>query len=307
MPKNRCIHLGLETDQVTVMAYPTLLNHCHHARKPEPVDLTHQATYCMTAAHRNCPVFLRSFAAPLPPEISALPKSPVRKNFALWGVMTTLVVAISLFLFFGGWDWAGAHIWFAEPASTNTPSFILQPSDTLLAPQVSSTPTRTPLPATVTIEEPAAVITTTVTGTQTPNPVSTSTPRPPATQQPTACSHPSGWIIYIVKAGDTLATIGAAYNVSVAQLQAANCMGSSTTIFTGQRLWVPNVATVTTRPSSLTPTKTPTTTFTPPASNTPTNTLLPTNTSSPTQPPPPPTNTPPPTIAPSPTVETIEL
>jgi LysM repeat protein len=293
MPKNRCIHLGLETDQVTVMGYPTILNHCHHARKPEPVDLSHQATYCMTAAHRNCPVFMRSFAAPLPPEISALPKSPVRRNLAIWGLMTTLVAAISLFLFFGGWEWARANIWFAEPAFTNTPSFILNPSTTPLSPQASPTSTRTPLPATPTLEEPTAVITSTITETQTPNPIATATPRPPATQPPTACSHPSGWIVYIVRSGDTLASIGAAYNVSVAQLQAANCMGSSTKIFTGQSLWVPNVPTVTTQPFNPTPTNTPTTTNTPVPSNTPiptdtplpTNTLVPTITPSPANPP----------------------
>jgi spore germination protein len=48
---------------------------------------------------------------------------------------------------------------------------------------------------------------------------------------------------YIVRPGDTLFRIALSYNISSPQLQRANCMGSSTTIYTGQRLWVPNVPT----------------------------------------------------------------
>ena len=69
---------------------------------------------------------------------------------------------------------------------------------------------------------------------------------PPPTDIP--CGPPSGWVYYIVKKGDTLYSIGRAYGVSVSQLQAANCIGSSTTIRVGQKLYVPNVAPI--QPSS---------------------------------------------------------
>lgn len=65
---------------------------------------------------------------------------------------------------------------------------------------------------------------------------------PPPTNIP--CGPPPGWIYYIVKPGDTLYSIGRAHGVSVSQLQTANCMGSSTNIRVGQRLYVPNVPTV---------------------------------------------------------------
>ncbi|HEX6035482.1 MAG TPA: LysM peptidoglycan-binding domain-containing protein [Anaerolineales bacterium] len=56
------------------------------------------------------------------------------------------------------------------------------------------------------------------------------------------CGPPFGWVRnYIVQRGDTLFRIALAYNITYPQLQRANCMGSSTTIYTGQRLWVPNI------------------------------------------------------------------
>lgn len=58
------------------------------------------------------------------------------------------------------------------------------------------------------------------------------------------CGPFAGWArTYIVQPGDNLFRIGLSYGVTVSQLQRANCMGSSTTIFVGQRLWVPNVPT----------------------------------------------------------------
>jgi LysM repeat protein len=76
------------------------------------------------------------------------------------------------------------------------------------------------------------------------------------------CGPPDGWVIYVVKAEDTLAKIAGAYGVSVADLQRANCLGNSTALFTGMNIFVPN-----------TPTRTPT------ATTTGTVTLLPTATS----------------------------
>ena len=58
------------------------------------------------------------------------------------------------------------------------------------------------------------------------------------------CGPPFGWVRnYVVKRGDTLFSIALSYNITYPQLQRGNCMGSSTTIYAGQRLWVPNVPT----------------------------------------------------------------
>lgn len=95
------------------------------------------------------------------------------------------------------------------------------------------------------------------------------------------CGPPSGWIIYIVKPKDNLYQISNLYQTTVPQLQAGNCMGSSTLIITGQILYVPNVATIT--PTvTLTPSPTSTPTITPTASSTATPTHTPTLTATPT-------------------------
>jgi LysM repeat protein len=74
------------------------------------------------------------------------------------------------------------------------------------------------------------------------------------------CGPPFGWVRnYVVQRGDTLFRIALAYNITYPRLQRANCMGSSTTIYTGQRLWVPNVPTRTPVPGVTTiPTEPPT-------------------------------------------------
>jgi LysM repeat protein len=59
------------------------------------------------------------------------------------------------------------------------------------------------------------------------------------------CGPPAGWVFYTVKAGDTLSLLGRLFGVTVAELQFANCLGSSTLIRVGQKLYVPNVPTQT--------------------------------------------------------------
>ena len=62
------------------------------------------------------------------------------------------------------------------------------------------------------------------------------------------CGPPAGWVRnYVVQRGDTLFSIALSYNITYPQLQRGNCMGGSTTIYAGQRLWVPNVPRIPTR------------------------------------------------------------
>ncbi len=59
---------------------------------------------------------------------------------------------------------------------------------------------------------------------------------------PAPCGPPFGWVRYIVQPGETLFQLSMRYGVSVPNLQAANCLGSSNYIQAGQVLYVPNVA-----------------------------------------------------------------
>ncbi len=97
------------------------------------------------------------------------------------------------------------------------------------------------------------------------------------------CGPPAGYVKrHVVQAGDNLYRIAVSYGLTYQQLQRANCMGSSTTIHSGQVLWVPNVATRTPVPGVTIvpdfPTSTPSQTSQPTAlpTATATSTLIPT-------------------------------
>lgn len=130
-------------------------------------------------------------------------------------------------------------------------------------------------------------------------------PPQPTPQTDVKCGPPSGWILYTVQRGDNLFRISLTYGVSISDLQFANCMGSSTLLITGQKIYVPNVPTRTANPTA---TKTkkpkPKATSTPvPATQTPFPTQTPTQTQNPPTPTPSPqpSNTPLPTNSPTPT------
>ena len=96
------------------------------------------------------------------------------------------------------------------------------------------------------------------------------------------CGPPAGWVkTHIVQRGDTLFRIALSYGITYPQLQRANCMGSSTIIYPGQRLWVPNVPTRTPTPGTTTIPDFPTSTNTStpiPTTETPTSTVTSTST-----------------------------
>lgn len=92
-----------------------------------------------------------------------------------------------------------------------------------------------------------------------------------ASETPMDCGRPYGWVIHVVRSGETLFRLSQAYGVSTYQLQQANCMSGST-IITGQSLYVPNIITNTpvfTRTAPSTRTNTPQPSETPGPSNTP--------------------------------------
>lgn len=105
---------------------------------------------------------------------------------------------------------------------------------------------------------------------------------PVLTPTPVPCGPPTGWVVYLVRPGDTLYQLSQAYGVTVAELRQANCLTSSL-IRTGQRLYVPPWATRTPSPTlSGTPTPTVTPLHTPTWTPSPPTPSLPTATSSPT-------------------------
>jgi LysM repeat protein len=98
------------------------------------------------------------------------------------------------------------------------------------------------------------------------------------------CGPPAGWVKnHTVQPGDNLFRIALSYGITYPQLQRANCMGGSITIYAGQRLWVPNIPTRTPVPGVTVVPDFPTVTST--ASQPATETNVPTSTDTATQPP----------------------
>ncbi len=63
-------------------------------------------------------------------------------------------------------------------------------------------------------------------------------------QQSTLCPSPAGWTIYIVQAGDTLATIASRYGINAEFLKSSNCLLSNE-LLPGKSIYVPNLPTST--------------------------------------------------------------
>jgi len=103
-----------------------------------------------------------------------------------------------------------------------------------------------------------------------------------STATATPCGPFPGWVIYIIRPGDTLFSLSIYFHVSVDALMLANCL-TSDKIYAGDRLYVPNIPTPTYYvPPSRTPTRTPTPTSTSTVTYTPWPTLILTETSTPT-------------------------
>lgn len=162
---------------------------------------------------------------------------------------TALIYAvISIVLVVGGLSLALAE------GGLNAPQPTAHPSPTLFASSVPATQPdpSTPLPASstpqivyVTATQPVAGTPAMVLPSASPQPSATSTARSYYSATPVRCGPYSGWVRnYVVQQGDTLYHIATQYQTTVPALQTANCL-SNTLIVPGQRLWVPNVATIT--------------------------------------------------------------
>lgn len=140
-------------------------------------------------------------------------------------------------------------------------------------------------------------------------------PIPPTATRQCVRTRPSGWVTYVVQAGDTLSALATRRNTTVARLKQVNCL-TSDRIRAGEQLYVPPLPTATPTPyRSPTPTRTPSPTAsatatptpgtieTPGGTETPTATPTETPTATPTETPTvPPTDVPPtepPTVPPT--------
>jgi hypothetical protein len=265
-----CPYLGLKEDPETRLTFPSLRHYCQNAEPVQSVNLEHQALFCLTANHPNCPVFSNANQNILPEEISIT--RPGIKRPALTGIVLSIGVLIILVVF-NWWQFGDAN---ALP-STPQPEEINQNAPIRLSPTVLLPSTAVPtnnllteksvpslyLPGLIDAdlkeitEDEGSIIRQDPTRLPYPAPVEI---KPTEMKN---CRVPSGWVTYAVQSGDTLYEIALTTGTTVAELQSANCM-TTTIIWVGQRLYVPRL------PRKIaTPTKAPTRSLPPPVTQEP--------------------------------------
>jgi len=255
-----CPYLGLLQDSQTTLAFPSIANLCYHARPLVPPSLEYQRSFCLNGRqHTRCPVFIRSELAPLPPEISgkSANKPLFGKPIEMRIILPILLGCVVLILGVIGvvWLFTGHH------GSNGTLSGQLDssPSPSGENPLATATFSITIIPITPNVDVSAILNTDTpfATPSETETPISSQTPArvvitPPPIHTLVPCGSPNTWVVYFVQPGDSLYHLSQVYGVTVAKLQQANCLGSSTSLHTGQLLYVPPWAPI--APSPIPPT-----------------------------------------------------
>ena len=238
-----CPYLGLTHDPQTSLAFPSASNLCYHAKPLASPSTEYQRSFCLNGRqHTRCPVFTRSELAPLPPEITG--SGAGRSVFGtpiVIGLVVLVLAVIAAIWFFNGHQ-AGLGSLSGRSASPSLPAGgIPLATATFPATEIAITPNIDLSAIPNTTDTPAATPTETQTSLASPTPTSILitpiTPLPVHTLVP--CGRPNYWVVYIVQPGDSLFHISQVYGVTVAELQQANCLGTSTTLHTGQALYVP--------------------------------------------------------------------
>ncbi len=186
--------------------------------------------------------------------------SPMKASYRAQHALTSLVLIVAALLsLFAAAVLATRDRLAAGMLASPPPPPLTTATRTPVTPTI--TPTPRPSPTVTPTPQPTATATRTVTMTATARPTATATATPsrtleasvtstqPAATPTPACGPPANWIQVQVLPGETLFRLAVRYGTTVAQLQRANCLGSSTVVRTGQWLWVPPVMVVSPTPT----------------------------------------------------------
>jgi len=232
-----CPLLGLPDDQLSRFSYPSVGHRCRADDSPRPIDLGHQAAFCLTAMYPECPRYRAAAvsrrpgaATPATAEASGValeraradaggpgtPGEPGRRP-PTWTSRWRRVVAIGI-----GIAVVAGVVYFASPAIADWMQQ-MGAGTSAASPSPSTPPPATPSP---TLATPAPTPTPTATGVPTATPSPTRTPA--ATPQ-----------VHVVVRGETLIAIAARYGVTAAAIKKANGITGAGLIYVGQRLVIP--------------------------------------------------------------------
>jgi LysM repeat protein len=272
-----CPYLGLTSDLLTAMDYPSLQNFCHHASPLASPGAAHQRQFCLESSYVQCELYAAKSAKGMPASFLAEPVTTRKQSPKLRWLLLVLILLLLI----------GAGLWFAfaralisipTPAAavhispvftwTVKPSATIAPTSTAtLVPSLTVTPsltvpTRTGTLYTATVRKPSP--TATSSSTRTPLPSATVTPSATRTSLPSATATKTATVtttatrasslqpmhlfktpfgverqfqLHKVLEGENLSWIAANYQTSVDAIRAINYMMTD-------RLWASSVIVV---------------------------------------------------------------
>ena len=215
-------------------------NRCVAMVEPVPQSSRQQELVCLTAAHVNCPRYLRGLllAGAQAPKPLREPISPAVIGASLL-LVASLAASLGFLVVRGGFDLplrspqpslvavAPAASASGTPDSNPSPAITVSPNPSP-SPSPSSPPTATPRPTP--IAGPS------------PTPTRTATPGPSSDRYAllTRCPSTSDCWIYVIRSGDNLRSIANYFGVSYERVLDMNPgLGDPTTVRPGYRLRIP--------------------------------------------------------------------
>lgn len=196
-----CPNLGLPSDPLTAMNYPSSQNYCRHVTPSAAPGAAHQRKFCLASSFNTCPLYAARSSKPMPAEYLA-EQIIVRKETSIFPY-----VVIGFFVLAA----LTAVIWVVItrllPAALNSTPAQAQPTDS----------------------KPAAAASTITVITHTPQFAPTLNPSPaftPTPAQPHVLETPFGsqqqFLLHRVLEGESLNLLAGTFRTSVEAIRAAN-------------------------------------------------------------------------------------
>jgi hypothetical protein len=195
-----CPHLGLGDDPEIYYSYPSTGNRCHHCRRPAIPAPAHQESYCLTADHKDCPVYWH-------PRKKAFPSSLQATEVVRSRSLAPLTVALAVLIGLGAIGFGASQLLSANAGGN------------LLVPMTGASP------SVATIASPLGALQSLTT--PSPFPTSMAAPTDTALPPPRALEEPfeldgTTLLMHRVRAGDMFETVDSEYRTAPEVLRALN-------------------------------------------------------------------------------------